>query len=334
MRAVTVTQPGSADGLAITATTKTPVPTDTDLLVKVHSFGLNRMDIMQRDGKYPVPPGASPILGVEFSGTVEVAASSSTTRFKVGDRVCGLLPGGCYAEYVVMPESLAIPIPDSISFEKAAAFPEAQFTAYQALFWINNLQQGEDVLIHAGASGVGLAAIQLAKWKNAKRIIATAGTASKLNHCKSHGATHAINYKEQDFADQVAQITANRGVDCIVDFIGGSYWNSNIASLARDGRMCMLGFLGGMKVQETDLSPLLLKRLKIEGSTLRSRDEAYQAKLRAAVVRDVLPMLANGTLDVKIDRVFDWEDVAEAHRYMEANSNEGKIVCNVTRSQE
>ncbi|KAJ3165864.1 hypothetical protein HDU88_003736 [Geranomyces variabilis] len=327
MRAVQVTKPGSADNLTI-GTVDKPVPSDTDLLVKVHSFALNRMDIMQRDGKYPVPPGASPILGVEFSGTVETAGAR-TNKIKVGDRICGLLGGGCYAEYVLVPEDLAIPIPDNVSFEKAAAFPEAQFTAYQSLFWINNLQEGEDVLIHAGASGVGLAAIQLAKWKKAKRIIATAGTESKLNHCKSHGATHAINYKSEDFKNEVADITDKRGVDCIVDFIGGSYWNSNVASLARDGRMCMLGFLGGMKV-ETDLSPLLLKRLKIEGSTLRSRDEPYQAKLRAAVVRDVLPMLAAGTLDVKVDRVFDWKDVAEAHKHMEANSNEGKIVCNVT----
>ncbi|KAI8904538.1 NADPH:quinone reductase [Powellomyces hirtus] len=303
---------GSADGLAL-GTADKPLPNRNDLLVKVHSFALNRMDIMQRDGKYPVPPGASPILGVEFAGVVE-AAGDGVTKAKVGDRICGLLSGGCYAEYVLVPEDLAIPIPDNVSFEKAAAFPEAQFTAYQALFWINDLKEGEDVLIHAGASGVGLAAIQLAKWKRAGRIIATAGTASKLKHCKEHGATHAINYKEESFKEKINEITEGKGVNCIVDFIGATYWNDNIASLGRDGRMVLLGFLGGMKLDQFDLSPLLLKRLKIEGSTLRSRSEEYTARLRTAVVKDVLPMLASGALDVRICKIFPWTEIVDAHK--------------------
>ncbi|KAJ3023932.1 hypothetical protein HKX48_009140 [Thoreauomyces humboldtii] len=332
MRAVVVDTPnqvGKAEDLKIKTIDK-PAPQKGDLLVKVQYFALNRMDIEQRNGKYPVPAHASKILGVEFSGLVE-ATGPDVTLCKKGDRVCGLLSGGCYAEYVLVPEALAIPVPESVSMEKAAAFPEAQFTAYQSLFWTNDLKEGEDVLIHAGASGVGLAAIQLAKWKKANRIIATAGTASKLEHCKSHGATHGINYKENpDFSSKVAEITDKKGVDVIVDFIGASYFPGNLASLATDGRLVLLGFLGGMKVPELDLMPVLMKRLKITGSTLRSRNQEYQAKLRAAVVKDVLPLLAKGELDVRVDKVFDWEEISEAHKHMEGNHNEGKIVVKVT----
>ncbi|KAJ3278271.1 hypothetical protein HDU76_009961, partial [Blyttiomyces sp. JEL0837] len=241
-------------------TVDTPVPKADELLVKVHSFALNRMDVLQRQGGYPAPFGASQILGVEFSGVVESVGASVST-YKKGDRVFGLVYGGAYAEFVVINEKMAMKIPEGMSFEDAAALPEVWFTAYQALHLNCGLQEHESVLIHAGASGVGTAAIQLAKLANAKHIIVTNSSEEKAKFCLELGATHAINYKQENFKEKVLEYTGNRGVDVIVDFVGSSHWDNNLASLAMDGRMVMLAFLSGAVVKETNLGPILRKRL-------------------------------------------------------------------------
>ncbi|KAI9001664.1 putative quinone oxidoreductase [Gaertneriomyces semiglobifer] len=327
MLAVVVKEPGSASGMVIESVPR-PTVKETDLLVKIYAFGLNRMDIMQRDGHYPVPKGAPSTLGVEFAGVVD-SIGADVVRYKPGDKVFGLVYGGAYAQYVTIAESMAISMPESLSFQQAAAIPEVWMTAYQALFFINNLKTGEDILIHAGASSVGIAAIQLAKQAGANKIIVTAGSAEKLEFCKGIGATHGINYRTQDFQEEVQQITSGNGVAAIVDFIGANYWNSNIGSLARDGRMCMLALMGGASVDHADIGPILMKRLKIEGSTLRSRDITYQTRLRDAVVEHVLPHILNGELKAIIDREYPWGDIVQAHRRMEANETKGKIIVTV-----
>ncbi|KAI8929577.1 hypothetical protein BC831DRAFT_443273 [Entophlyctis helioformis] len=327
MRAVVVTKPGDAAFMEI-GQVPTPVPKANELLVRVKCFALNRMDILQRNGLYPPPAGASDILGVEFAGDVVHAPASSS--FKTGDRVFGLVPGGAYAEYAVIHQDMAIAIPAGMPYEHATAIPEAWFTAFQALFLVNRLQPGEDVLIHAGASGVGTAAIQLAKHNKSRHVIATAGSDDKVKFCESLGSTAAVNYKTHSFAQRVSEITGGRGVDVIVDFVGAQYWTMNLDSLAMDGRMVMLAFLGGAQLQSSNLAPILRKRLQINGSTLRSRTVDYQIALRNEFVAKCLPGFADGTFKPVIDRVFDsWTGISDAHRHMESNASIGKILVRV-----
>ncbi|KAJ1919804.1 hypothetical protein H4219_001713 [Mycoemilia scoparia] len=303
--------------------TERPVPKPNEILVKVAYFGMNRMDISQREGKYPPPPGASILLGVEISGVVE-EIGKDVTQYTPGDRVFGLMGGGGYAEYAIINEGLAAKV-GNLSLDTAAAIPEVWCTAYQAIHYIGGIKQGDDVLIHAGASGVGSAAIQLAKRAGAKRIFVTASTKEKLGYCVGLGATHPINYKEEKFVDAVHSATAGRGVDIIVDFIAGNYFNDNIKALAIDGRMSMQAVLGGSKV-ETELGPIIFKRLKIEGSTLRSRSVEYQSKLFQTVCQEIVPDIESGVLSANVKKTFNWENIYDAHIYMESNSNFGKIV--------
>ncbi|CDH53247.1 quinone oxidoreductase [Lichtheimia corymbifera JMRC:FSU:9682] len=331
MRAVLVKQPGDAQQLYI-GEYPTPTPNDTQLLVKVKCFCLNRMDIVQRQGNYPPPPGASPILGVEVSGIVE-SVGKNVTKFKPGDAVFGLMGGGGYAEYAVLDEALALHKPDAITFEQAAAIPETWFTAYQALFFVAGLEKGQDILIHAGASGVGIAAIQLAKNAGAKRIFITAGSDEKVAFCENLGATKGINYKKQDWAEEVAKETSNRGVDVIIDFVGKDYFEKNIATLAVDGRMVLLAFLSGPVIEKVNIGPMLRKRLRVEGSALRSRSLEYQSRLRDALAQHVIDEhFAKSSNDYKlfIEKEFDWKDIIDAHLLMESNKTMGKIVVKVT----
>ncbi|KWU46094.1 quinone oxidoreductase putative [Rhodotorula sp. JG-1b] len=306
---------------------------DGRIIVKIKAFGVNRMDIMQRRGMYPLPPGTSPILGVEFSGTVEEAGSSD---FKKGDPVFGLATGGAYAEYISVPAGMCTRKPDHVSWEQAAAVPENWLTAWQALFLIAEMKPGSKVLIHAGASGVGLAAIQLAKTFDAGLIIATAGTDDKCKYVEQHGAAKGVNYKTQDFSEEVAKVTDNTGVDIIIDFIGASYWKKNIASLARDGRMVLLGLMGGAKTDEPlDLSQILYKRLRIEGTTLRSRSLEYQSHLLQDFSKKALDKVfarckGDQGLDLVIHKVFDWKQATEAHEEMEQAKNIGKIIMTIS----
>lgn len=325
MKAILVKEPGDADQLTL-GTAPMPIPSDDELLVKVKASALNRADILQRKGFYPPPKGASPLLGLEMAGIVE-QVGPKCYGWQPGDRVFGLLPGGGYAEYVTITDALAMPIPENFSFEHAAAIPEVFLTAYQALFWIAQLQAEEIVLIHAGASGVGTAAIQLVKETGATAII-TAGTEQKLNACRALGAKIAINYKEGPFAQNVLDATQNRGVNIILDFIGASYWEQNLSVLATDGRWVIIATLGGSKVERIDLRVLMKKRAQITATTLRTRSHDYKARLTYDFSEFALPRLADGRLKPVIDRTFPWEEVVEAHRYMEANKNIGKIILN------
>jgi putative PIG3 family NAD(P)H quinone oxidoreductase len=325
IKAILVKEPGDADQL-ILGTYPMPEPSDDELLVKVKATALNRADILQRRGLYPPPKGASPILGLEMAGIVEWVGPKCY-GWRPGDRVFGLLPGGGYAEYAVLPETMAMPIPENFSFEEAAAIPEVFLTAYQALFWLGNLQKKEEVLIHAGASGVGTAAIQLVREKGATAII-TAGSEQKLAVCRELGAQTAINYKEGPFAPKVLEATENRGVNLILDFIGASYWEQNLSVLATDGRLVLIALLGGAKVDQLDLRVLLKKRIQITATTLRARSQDYKIRLARDLSEFALPRFKDGRLKPVIDRIFPWEEVVQAHRYMEENKNIGKIILN------
>lgn len=297
---------GPRENLFLNESVPLPSPKEGEALVKIKAFGINRMDQVQRLGNYPVPPGASKILGVEFSGTIESFGPGGDTSghgFKQGDPVFGLAYGGAYAEYVAVSTKMLMRKPDFFSWEQAAGIPETWITAIQALHIVGNFQKGQTVLWHAGASGVSIAGIQLSKDAGASEIYATAGTAAKCSFVQEKlGATKAFNYKEVDWAKSVKDATDGRGADLIIDFIGGSYFNKNVDVAARDGKIVMLGFMGGTSVENADIRPILLKRLTIEGSTLRSRDTEYQGKIRAKL-EEYLPDFESGKLKVVIDTV-------------------------------
>ncbi|KAI9204406.1 quinone oxidoreductase [Polychytrium aggregatum] len=327
MRAVLVRKPGEATELELGEAPRPQIAAD-EVLVKVVSFGLNRMDIVQRKGFYPPPKGASDILGVEFSGHIE-QIGGDVRSVKVGDKVMGLVGGGAYSEYVAVNQAMVMPIPHSFSFVQAAAIPETWFTAYQAIHFVTEFKAGETILIHGGASGVGTAAIQLAKLAKADKIIVTAGSDDKTDFCKSLGATHGINYKTEDFQAKVLEYTGGKGANVIIDMVGAQYWDKNLGALALDGRMVMLAFLGGSVIKESNLAVILKHRLRIQGSTLRSRSLEYQIELRNAIVANVIPKLESGDLKPIVDREYSWKDIVAAHQYMESNQSIGKIIVNI-----
>lgn len=326
MKAVLVHASGGPEQLYI-GEWDIPKPSSNQILVKVEATALNRADTLQRAGKYPPPSGASPVLGLEMAGKV-AETGPGVTKWKTGDRVFGLVPGGGYAQYTVIHEDMAMTIPENLSMEEAAAIPEVFLTAFQALCWLGKLKAGEHVLIHAGASGVGTAAIQLAREIGAQ-VIVTA-SASKHKVCKDLGATTVIDYKTTAFDKQVQEVTGGRGIDVIIDFIAASYFVQNIDSLATDGRLILLATLSSGKVSEFDLRKILAKRLQIIGSTLRSRSLEYQIALTQEMAAFALPRFKDGRLKPVIDCVLDWTDVQEAHRLMESNQNSGKIVLRIT----
>lgn len=329
MKAILVKSPGGVEQLTL-GSCPTPQPDDDQLLVKVHATALNRADLMQRKGQYPPPQCASEILGLEAAGSV-VKVGANCSGWQEGDRVFALLPGGGYAEYAAIPGNMAMRIPERLSFEEAAAIPEVFLTAFQALCWLGRLQSGECVLIHAGASGVGTAAIQLVREAGATAFV-TAGSALKLDFCLQLGAALGINYKEDDFAAKVLEATDGGGVELILDFIGAPYWQQNLDSLAVDGRLVSLALLGGHQLQEASLRPILVKRLQIIGSTLRARTEDYKARLTADFTQNVLPGFGDGRYKPIIDSIFPWQEVQEAHRRMEENKNIGKIVLRMAEA--
>ncbi|MGG3466231.1 NAD(P)H-quinone oxidoreductase [Neobacillus pocheonensis] len=304
-----------------------PIPTEGELLVKVKASAVNRADLLQRKGLYPPPPGASNILGLEMAGVIE-GVGSGVTGWKEGDRVYALLTGGGYAEKVVIPAEMAMKIPDGMSFEEAAAVPEAFLTAFLNTVELGHLQSGEDVLIHAGASGVGTAAIQIAKELGATSIV-TAGSAEKLDRCLALGANYTVNYKEEDFSKKVHAVTNGSGVQLILDFIGASYWDANIKSIGIDGRWILIGVLGGQQLANVNLGAFLQKRIHFIGSSLRSRSKSFKIELTRKFEAFSNEKFANGKLAPIIDRVYEWQDVAAAHQYIEENRNIGKIVLKV-----
>ena len=325
MKAVLIKAFGAPENLHIGDWEK-PVPKSHEVLVKVHATALNRADTMQRKGQYPPPPGDSPILGLEIAGEV-VGLGKEVTKWTIGDKVCGLIGGGGYAEYSVIPENQSLPIPANLSYEQAAGIPEVFLTAFQTINWLGQLQKGERILIHAGASGVGTAAIQIAKAIGAEVFV----TASKGKHetCLNLGATKAIDYKKENFQEQVLAYTDGKGVDMIIDFLAAPYFQQNINSLNFDGRMVMLAVMGGFKLSELNMLPILFKRIKIQGSTLRARTLDYKARLTKDLYDFAWSRFESGEFKPVIDSVYDWSDVIEAHRYMEANKNIGKIILKI-----
>lgn len=323
MKAVLIQQPGGRDQLYI-GEVDTPTPGETEIRIQVQATAVNRADLAQRQGYYPPPKGASPILGLELAGVVD-DVGSNVTKWKKGDRVFGLLEGGGYAEYAVLSENMAMAMPDTFSFEQAAAIPEVFLTAFQTLFWIGKLEKEEMVLIHAGASGVGTAAIQLAKAKGAT-VIVTAGSDEKCEACKALGADFAVNYKTTHFAEAISAKYGESKVNVILDFIGAPYWEGNLKTLAMDGRLVIISTLGGAKLDQTSLAALMMKRLTVSGTTLRSRTLAYKEALTQDFSAWALERFNKGDLKPVVDRVFTIDDVKEAHRYMEENRNIGKIV--------
>ena len=328
MQAVHVIRNNSDTKLEISETIR-PEPKNQELLIKVEATALNRADLLQRAGNYPVPEGASEILGLEMSGTVE-AAGTNVTDFKEGDQVFGLLAGGGYAEYCTIHQDLVMRKPDRLSFEEAAAIPETFLTAYQAMVWLGELKQKETILIHAGASGVGTSAIQLASQLFDATIITTASQQHKLDTCKDLGADYTINYKEEDFREVITDQLGKHAVDVVIDFVGAPYWQKNIDVLAVDGRMVYLSFLGGHKIENMSLVPILRKRLSIKGSTLRNRSEEYKIKLTQEFSKHTLDLFKEGKLKPVIDSIYDWKDTEEAHQRMRNNKNTGKIVLTGT----
>lgn len=325
MRAVLVRQPGGPEHLHL-GEAEAPTPGPGEVVLEVHATALNRADLMQRAGRYDPPEGASPILGLEASGVV-AAVGAGVDGWAKGDRACALLAGGGYAERVAVPADQLLPVPEGLDLVEAAAIPEVFLTAHQALVWLGRLETGERVLIHAGASGVGTAATQLASAIGAT-VYATA-SAPKHAVCRAMGAAATIDYASEAFDERVAALTDGGGVDVILDFVGAPYFKQNVNSLALDGRIVLLALLGGHVVPEWSLAPLFRKRGTVVASTLRNRAPDYKARLVRDFGERWLGGFSNGTLRPVIDRVAPWTEVAEAHRVMEANENAGKIVLQV-----
>jgi NADPH2:quinone reductase len=303
-----------------------PVPQPGELLIKVAAAGVNRPDILQRQGKYPVPAGVSDLPGLEVAGEI-VAGELGDSGFRLGDKVCALVAGGGYAEYCAAPVAHCLPIPAGLSLAQGASLPETFFTVWSNLFDQAGLVAGESALIHGGSSGIGVAAIQLAKAFGAT-VYATAGNADKCQACLGLGADAAINYRQQDFVEQIATLTHGRGVNVILDMVGGDYIARNIASLATDGRLIMIALQRGGRA-EINFGTVLLKRLSLRGSMLRPRSPAFKAAIARQLRTHVWPLLENGKIVSVVDSVFPLAQAADAHRRMEAGEHIGKIVLSV-----
>ncbi len=326
MRAVVIGEPGAPDVLDVRSVAA-PEPGRADLLVRVRAAGVNRADLLQRRGLYPAPAGwPGDIPGLEYAGQV-LSVGRDVSDWKPGDRVMGLVGGGGYSERVVVSEREAIPIPKSLSFEEAAAIPEVFITAHDALFTQLGLATGERLLIHAVGSGVGTAALQLAKTAGAT-VLGTSRTAWKLERAKELGLDQAIDTSREDFPEVVATEAEGGGVDVVLALVGGPYLAGNLAVLLRRGRMIVVGLTAGRKA-EIDLGVMLRKRLRVVGTSLRSRPLEEKIAAAQALRRQVLPLLADGRVRPIVDEVFDFEDAPEAHRRMEGNANFGKLVLRI-----
>lgn len=308
------------------ASVPVPTPGAGEVLIRVAAAGVNRPDLSQRQGAYPPPPGASPIMGLEVAGTV-AALGEQVNQWRVGDAVCALTPGGGYSEYTLTPATHCLPVPKGFSMAQAAAIPETAFTVWTNVFERGRLRAGEYFLVHGGASGIGTMAIQLAAAFGA-HVLTTAGSVEKCAYCLSIGAERAINHRSEDFVEAVRAATQDRGVDLILDMVGGSYMERNLKSLALDGRLVQIAFLTGSRV-ELDLNRLMRQRLTITGSTLRPRSIADKAAIAAQLREQVWPLLEAGRVRPVIHKIFALEDVRDAHRELERGEHMGKIVLSV-----
>jgi len=325
MRYVKAREPGPCDVLALDQTA-VPVPKAGEVLIAVAYAGVNRPDCIQRAGLYPPPPDASPILGLEVAGTI-AALGGGVIEWQLGDAVCALTPGGGYAEYCVAPSAHCLPLPRGLSPLEAASLPENYFTVWNNLVDRVHLAAGEMVLIHGGSGGIGLAAIQLAKALGAK-VVTTVGSADKAAFCRDIGADHVINYREQDFVAEVAAITGKKGVEVVLDMVGGDYIEKNMKSLAVEGRMVFIAFLQGSKVT-VDWRHIMMKRLTVTGSTLRASPLKRKAEIARSLREKVWPLFERRQLRPVIYRIFPLADAAEAHRLMESSAHIGKIMLEV-----
>jgi putative PIG3 family NAD(P)H quinone oxidoreductase len=317
MKAVEIEQ----DGPLYLADTARPEPGPNDILVKTAFSGLNRADLVQRAGAYPAPPGASKILGLEISGTVE-AVGSAVTRWKAGDRVCALLAGGGYAEYVAVDEGSVFPVPDGMSLDQAACLPEAMMTVWANVFDRVGLKAGENFLCHGGTSGIGVMAIQMARVAGAANVFATAGTPEKCLLATSLGATRAINYKTEDFAEIVK---AEGGADVTLDMVGGDYIQKNISAANPDGRIINIAYQNGFQAN-VNFAPVLMKRLTLAATTLRARPVPEKKRIRDAVEADFWPHVANGTIIPVLQKVYPAAEAESAHQLMASGAHSGKIL--------
>jgi putative PIG3 family NAD(P)H quinone oxidoreductase len=300
-----------------------PSPAANDVLIKVAAAGINRPDLMQRYGLYPAPAGASPVLGLEVSGEV-IAIGSEVSRWKVGDMICALCNGGGYADYTVAPASQCLPIPQGITLQDAAALPETLFTVWHNVFQRCNLKAGENFLVHGGSSGIGTTAIQLAKAIGAN-VYTTAGSAEKCAACEKLGAIKAVNYKTDDFLTELADTPTGKGMDVILDMVGGDYVQKDLKLAAEDGRIVFIAFQAGFNT-EVNFVPVLMKRLTITASTLRAQSGKQKANIAAEIEEQVYPLIAAGKFAPLIDQVFSFDDISAAHARMEGGDHIGKIL--------
>ena len=322
MIAIEITRPGQPEVLK-PAERPDPMPGAGEVLITVAAAGVNRPDVMQRRGRYPPPPGASDIPGLEVSGTI-AALGDGVTGWNMGDKVCALVAGGGYATLCVAPAAQCLPVPASVELVAAAAIPETLFTVWTNMFDRGRLKSGETALVHGGSSGIGTTAIQLAVARGA-RVFATAGSDEKCRACERLGASRAINYRQDDFVEQVRALTGGRGVDLILDMVGGEYVARNLAALALEGRLVQIGLMGG-EAAPIDFRRILGQRLTITGSTLRPRSVAEKGAIADALRQEVWPLLEQGRVKPIIYRTFPLKEAAAAHRLMESSEHIGKIV--------
>jgi putative PIG3 family NAD(P)H quinone oxidoreductase len=326
MSHVEVTAPGGPEVLRLT-TGAVPTPKPDEVLIRVLAAGVNRPDVAQRSGSYPPPPGASPLLGLEVAGEVASLGAGATT-LRLGDRVCALTNGGGYAEYCVAPGPQCLPWPSGYDAVHAAALPETYFTVWANLFQGGRLAAGERTLIHGGSSGIGVTAIQLAREFGAT-VYVTAGSDDKCAACIELGATAAINYRTQDFVEEIARLTGKRGVDVVLDMVGAPYLQRDLRVLAMDGRLVLIAFLEGSKVEKFDFVTVMTKRLTITGSTMRPRTTAQKGAIAAALREKVWPVLDAGRCGPVIYTTFPLAEAAAAHALMESSAHVGKIMLRV-----
>ena len=324
MQQVIITEPGGVDKLAYETVTIPEAKAD-EVLVKVHAFGINRPDILQRQGLYPMPAGVTQVPGLEVAGEV-VAIGAEVTQFKLGDKVCGLTNGGGYAEYCVVPQSQTLHIPENVSFVEAAAIPETFFTVWANVFQMGKAKAGEVVLVHGGTSGIGTTALMLCKALGIKTF-ATVGSDEKVQAISN--LTDAINYKTQDFEHVINEKTDNAGVDVILDMVGAPYLEKNLNLLRRDGRLVYIAFLGGAKAKEVKLGQIMMKRLTITGSTMRARNTAEKAEIAQGLQDHVAPLWAKGQCLPMIYQTFEFDQIQAAHACMDTGEHVGKVVVKI-----
>lgn len=325
MHAVEIAQPGGPEVLR-PIERRLPEPRPGEVLIRVEAAGVNRPDVLQRMGLYPLPPGVSDLPGLEVAGTI-AALGEGVTRWKLGDAVCALTPGGGYAEYCTTPAGQCLRVPSGLSMIEAASLPETFFTVWINVFDRGGLKAGETFLVQGGSSGIGVSAIQMAR-AFGHRVFATAGSDEKCRACEALGAERAINYRTEDFVAVIRELTARKGVDVILDMVGGEYVPRELKCLAADGRLSLIAFLGG-STATLDMSDILYRRLTITGSTLRPRSVEYKTEVAQALTAKVWPLVESGAIRPVIHSTFPLAQAADAHRLMESSTHVGKIVLRV-----